>query len=650
MKKLLIRLVLLAAVVGAAWGGYALFQKMPQRQAQVATTKVRRSDVVVRSFARGELRAVRSVTLIAPNLFGTVQVTRLAPLGSLAREKDLIVEFDDAELLSRLEEKQLELDQIDEQIKKAEADLAIRNNQDQVELLRARYAVRRSELEVKRNELLPLIDQRKNELNLEESRRRLKQLESDIKSRVEQAQAEMAVLRERKNKGLREMSREKMRLSQVKLLAPMTGLVAVRQNRTGMFFPGMTIPDIREGDQIQPGIPVADVLDLSELEVVAKIGELDRANLRDGQDVLMRLDAVGGKVFHGKIKSMSGTATANIFSGDPAKKFDVVFSVDMKELLEGLGAKPEQIRKVVQTAEANRKKPPVPAFAGAMGGGGMMMARSTSSAGAGGSPAMGGAPQGGGMGGNAMAGGGPPQGGPGVGADAAGGERRAGGPGGRGGGPGASLSDEDRKKVQSAMQKALNGRTMQDLSQEERQKVMAEVRKAVPAMAAAGGGGGFREGGARTAAGAGPPGAMPGGGGGMPGMMGGRPGQFSAKEMENAKLPATVGADSQLEVLLRPGLLADVEIILEKLPNAINIPNTAVFEKDNKPIVYVRNGSKWDEREIKIAKRSESVTVIASGLKAGETVAIADPMAKPGDNKKKDKGGGAVGSMPGGKS
>ena len=543
-------------MVGAAWGGYALFQKMPQRQAQVATTKVRRSDVVVRSFARGELRAVRSVTLIAPNLFGTVQVTRLAPLGSLAREKDLIVEFDDAELLSRLEEKQLELDQIDEQIKKAEADLAIRNNQDQVELLRARYSVRRSELEVKRNELLPLIDQRKNELNLEESRRRLKQLESDIKSRVEQAQAEMAVLRERKNKGLLEMSREKMRLSQVKLLAPMTGLVAVRQNRTGMFFPGMTIPDIREGDQIQPGIPVADVLDLSELEVVAKIGELDRANLRDGQDVLMRLDAVGGKVFHGKIKSMSGTATANIFSGDPAKKFDVVFSVDMKELLEGLGAKPEQIRKVVQTAEANRKKPPVPAFAGAMGGGGMMMARA-----GGGSPSMG-APQG--VSGNAMAGGGPPQGGPDMGAGAAAGQRRAGGPGGPGGGPGASLSEEDRKKVQSAMQKALNGRSMQDLSQEERQKVMAEVRKAVPAMAAVGGRGGFREGGAGTAAGAGRPGAMPGGGGGMPGMMGGRPGQFSAKEMENAKLPATVGADSQLEVLLRPGLLADVEIILEK--------------------------------------------------------------------------------------
>ncbi len=171
MKKFLIRIVILAVIAGAACGGYTLFQQMPQRQQQIATTKVRRNDVVVRSYARGELRAVRSTTLIAPNLFGTVQVTKLAPLGSFAREKDLIVEFDDSEVNSRLEEKQLEIDQIDEQVKKAEADLNIRNNQDQVDLLRARYSVRRAELEVKRNELLSSIDQKKNVLNLEESRR-----------------------------------------------------------------------------------------------------------------------------------------------------------------------------------------------------------------------------------------------------------------------------------------------------------------------------------------------------------------------------------------------------------------------------------------------------------------------------------------------
>src|SRR5580704_14550000 len=132
MIKAIVRLSLVLSVLGAAYGGYRYFERQPQRQLPVAIAKVRRGDVIVRAYSRGELRAVRSVTLNAPNLFSTVQVTKLAPLGSLAKEKDLIVEFDDSERRTALEETLLEVEQIDEQIKKAQADLDIRNNQDQV--------------------------------------------------------------------------------------------------------------------------------------------------------------------------------------------------------------------------------------------------------------------------------------------------------------------------------------------------------------------------------------------------------------------------------------------------------------------------------------------------------------------------------------
>lgn len=358
MKKLILRLVILLVLVGAGYAAFRVYQQLPQRQETVATAKVRQGDVVVRSFTRGELRAVRSATLTAPNLFGTVQVTKMAALGAFAREKDLVVEFDDAEVLSRLEEKQLELDQIDEQMKKAQADLSIRDNQDQVELLRARYAVRRADLEVKRNELISAIDAKKNLLTKEEAARRLSQLESDIKSRRQQAEAELAVLREKRSKATLELNRERQRLAQVKLLAPMSGLVAVKQNRSTVMMFGMQLPDIREGDQVQPGMPVVDILDLSEMEVIAKVGELDRANLTEGQEVMMRLDAIPDKTFTGKIKSLSGTASANMFSSDPAKKFDVLFSIDMRQLLSALGAPNDKIERILAQAAANRNKAP----------------------------------------------------------------------------------------------------------------------------------------------------------------------------------------------------------------------------------------------------------------------------------------------------
>jgi biotin carboxyl carrier protein len=512
---------------------------------------------VIRAYSRGELRAVRSATLSAPNLFGTVQVTKIAPLGSLAHDKDLIVEFDDSERRASLEETQLEVDQIDEQIKKSQADLSISDSQDQVNLLKARYGVRRAELEVQRNELLAAIDAKKNLLNLEEAKRRLQQLESDVKSRHEQALAQLAVLREQRNKSVIDVQREKMRIAQTKLLSPMTGLVAIRQNRgQGFFFPGMQLPDIREGDTLQPGMPVADVLDLSEFEVVARVGELDRANLHEGQDVTIQLDAVPDKRFRGKIKSMSGSASANIFSGDPGKKFDVVFSIDMPQLLTTLGAKPADVKRILETAARNAKKaPPAPATA----------------------------------------------------AGAPGGPRGA--------------------QVVSA-----------------RAAAATTPPVAKPAAVA-------------TANAAGPP-AMP-----APTPGPGGPAAMDFMKMATAALPAEVGTeeereraqlptppeeDSQLQVLLRPGLLADVEITVERIPNAIHIPAQAIFEKDGKPAVWVESGHRFQQRIVKLARRSESTMVISEGVKPGDVIALSDPTAKPSDKKGEKKAGAGMPGMPAG--
>lgn len=556
MKKFLFRSIILLFVLGAAWGAYMVVKQLPERQQQVPTAKVLKGDVVIRAYSRGELRAVRSATLYAPNLFGTVQVTRLAPMGALGHEKDLIVEFDDSERRASLEETQLEVDQIDEQIKKAQADLSIRDNQDKVDLLKARYSVRRAELEVQRNELLAEIDAKRNLLNLEEAKRRLKQLESDIKSRQEQALAEIAVLRETRNKSMIDVQREKARIAQTKLLSPMTGLVAIRQNRgQGFFFPGMQLPDIREGDTLQPGMAVADVLDLSEFEIVARVGELDRANLHEGQDVSIQLDAVPDKRFHGKVKTMSGSASANIFSGDPGKKFDVVFSIDMKQLLATLGAKPQEIQRIMETAERNSKKAP-PASA----------------------PPM-------------MAG--------------------PGGPGGpvQAGGGAQPVRVMTPAPAQGAKEPAASS---------------AKTAVAAP--------------------GPGAPGAMD--FTKMPAPL--PPEAGTEEERARAKLPSPPGEDSQLQVLLRPGLLADVEITVEKIPNAVHIPAQAIFEKDGKPSVWVETGHRFQQRPVKLARRSENIMVIADGLKPGEVIALGDPNAKPGDKKGDKKSGNAMTGMPGG--
>jgi multidrug efflux pump subunit AcrA (membrane-fusion protein) len=112
--------------------------------------------------------------------------------------------------------------------------------------------------------------------------------------------------------------------------------------------------------------------------------------------------------------------------------------------------------------------------------------------------------------------------------------------------------------------------------------------------------------------------------------------------LDNAKLPPPPEEDAGIQVLLRPGLLADVQVIIEKIPNAIYIPAQAVFERDGKPVVYVKTAQRFEERAVKLAKRSESTMVIAEGLKASEDVALTNPTRQSSKKKEEGKTGGGA--------
>lgn len=220
--------------------------------------------------------------------------------------------------------------------------------------------------------------------------------------------------------------------------------------------------------------------------------------------------------------------------------------------------------------------------------------------------------------------------------------------------PGGGMSPEDQKKFRALMEKELGGRKMEELSPEERRTITEKVRQAMGLPA-----GERRQRGEGGAAGQ-PSGDSPRGerrtlsqevseatGLVLPAGFGlGSSQQFTEKDLENAKLPPPPEEESQLEVLLRPGLLADVEIIVEKIPNAIHVPVQAVFEKDGKPVVYVKGESGFEPRFIKPLKRSESIMVIAEGVKPDEIIALSDPTARPGGQKKEEKTGGKGGALP----
>jgi HlyD family secretion protein len=297
----------------------------------IPTALVKRGDLDLQVYATGELRASHSQILTAPPIGGgALQITHLLHTGSTVKKGDLVMEFDPSEQHYKLDQNRSELLQAEQEITKAKADAAVVAAQDKVALLKARFDVRRAELDVQKNELMSTIDAKKNDLGLEQAKRVLAELEQDVKSRSASNQATISLAEEKRNKAKLAMDQAQGNIDKMRVTSPMDGLVSLEKNEGaagGFFFSGMSLPEYREGDQVEPGRSVGQVVDPKEMELAAKVGELERNNIKEGQSVDIHLDALPDTTFHGTIKIVGGSNTRRFWDDDSSTKFEVTITL-----------------------------------------------------------------------------------------------------------------------------------------------------------------------------------------------------------------------------------------------------------------------------------------------------------------------------------
>jgi HlyD family secretion protein len=72
---------------------------------------------------------------------------------------------------------------------------------------------------------------------------------------------------------------------------------------------------------------MAEVMDVSQMEAVAKVFENDRPNVSLGQSAEIRMDAQPDQVFSAKVKTIAGMASKRDWGTDTIKRFDVTFDL-----------------------------------------------------------------------------------------------------------------------------------------------------------------------------------------------------------------------------------------------------------------------------------------------------------------------------------
>jgi multidrug efflux pump subunit AcrA (membrane-fusion protein) len=304
---------------------------LPETRPAVPTAKVVRGPLKLTVYATGELRAGRTVNLVAPPAGGSLRILKLLPTGSAVKKDDAVIEFDPSDQQFNVEQAKSDLAEAEQQIVKMKADTAVQASQDKLNLLTARYDVRRAEIGVLANEFVGTIEAQKNALTLQEARQHLAQLEQDSAARLATSTAALAVVDERRHKAELAMQRAQSIIDNLVVKAPIDGLVAVKENRDGQyyFFSGMVLPEYREGDTTFSGRNVADLIESGKMEVRAKVTEVDRDNLQTGQSATVQIDALPGRTFTAKVGPLSASASrGSYFETSAVRQFDITLTLD----------------------------------------------------------------------------------------------------------------------------------------------------------------------------------------------------------------------------------------------------------------------------------------------------------------------------------
>ena len=288
---------------------------------------VKRGPFAVVVTTAGELRARQFVQVTAPpggQQAGVYQmkISSIVPEGTVVKQGDVVAELDRTTVAPKFQEVSLALQKADAQYEQAMLDSTLN-------LSTARENIRTMELGLEEKRLAkeqsvyeaPTV-KRQAEIDYEKAQRALAQAKADYETKTEQARAKMREVGA-------EVSRQRGLLKAVQdfmagftIKAPAPGMVIYAKEWNGK--------KRTTGSQVNAWDPgVAQLPDLTHMESVTYVNEIDVRKVAVGQPVAITLDADPTKRLTGKV-----TSVANVGEQRPnadAKVFEVKLQVEQSD-------------------------------------------------------------------------------------------------------------------------------------------------------------------------------------------------------------------------------------------------------------------------------------------------------------------------------
>ncbi|HEY0788717.1 MAG TPA: efflux RND transporter periplasmic adaptor subunit [Thermoanaerobaculia bacterium] len=301
--------------------------------APAADLRVRRGDFAETFLLSGELEAARGSVIAVPRL-PTWQSTIkwMAAEGTQVEAGERVVELDASEFVEGIEQKRTDVLQAEHAISQKRSELA------------ASLGERRYEVEQRKSDLAKaridasvpadLIAKREFEdrrLALERAETEYAKARSTFEAARAKGDAELRNLGLTLSKAQRELKIAADAISTLTLTAPQPGIVVFNEHPwEGRKF--------QTGDGVFVGFPLAQIPDLSTLQVVGMLPDVDDGKIAAGMPVRLTIDAYPDRSYRGRVKEIAPVAQ-ELGRGSLRRGFRVMIpleTVDRERMRPGL--------------------------------------------------------------------------------------------------------------------------------------------------------------------------------------------------------------------------------------------------------------------------------------------------------------------------
>jgi HlyD family secretion protein len=317
IRRLAIRaLVVLLIVTGS---GFALREfKRTRAAADLPVATAKKGEFLVLVRCRGELMARRSEQITAPLDVADLQIVWAAPAGSQVKEGQPIIRFDPSRTEQDLKEKEAALQQAQSTLDQAVAQAKITEDQDALDLATAKYTVEKARLEASKQTIMSAIAGEESQIDLGLAEEKLKVEETATVTHRKSNEQKTSALTRARDTAKRQVERGQYELTLMELKSPLDGVISYLPNYSQGW---MNAQPFKVGDHAVPGGALAEIPDLSSLEMESKVDEVDRGRIVVGGTVLVHVDAFPENVVTAKIASITPLTEESFNEWPPTHSF-----------------------------------------------------------------------------------------------------------------------------------------------------------------------------------------------------------------------------------------------------------------------------------------------------------------------------------------